>query len=713
MNRMTPFRLAACATVCALSALGGRTDGLADLGLRPGPLWFWNNTTVEDAKIRSQLQMMKDAGYGAASILPFGGRFRPEYLSEDYFRRYETGVESAARLGMRLWIYDEYGFPSGSAGYINGDRRSRFGERYPEFTMRRLDKVERLVTAGEAVDQSVPGGELMSVVAMETNSLRRIDLTAAAASGRLHWTAPDGVWRLMFFVARFDEPIVDYLDPDAGRKFIELTHERYCKRFGSRFGTTIVGTFFDEPTLYRGKGRAWTVSYNRRFEREHGFSPTKLYPALWYDVGPSTAEERNLLFGFRSRLYANGYVRQVSDWSVSKGIHATGHQDNEEVVNPVGTSADLMYCFRHLEMPGIDKIGGNRPAEKFYKVVSSAAHNWDRRYVMSETYGAMGDIEWSQIYSIAIDQYAKGINVLIPHAVWYDDTKVAFKPELSPRHAKYRDGLPEFNEFLTRLNTWLRPGRTVCDVAVLYPIATMQAGHRFDGPLPAYEGGVGIPGLDYVEVGQMLCETLGVDFEYLHPEALLERCVVTNGTIELRNSCQFGRFHTLVIPSSPVVGLDVLKTAAAFCKGGGRLVFTGCIPQQATRTGDDAELVALVSDLLANGARRLDALRADELQAALGLRTRMFETRFKGPPLRHVHRAGANGHVWFFGNCSGERINTEVELEGASDELCSLDPHTGERSRVRSIHAEGGTRTFPLSVAPHRSVLLVGSGVQE
>ena len=595
---------------------------------------------------------------------------------------------------------------------MNGDGRSRFGERYPELTMRRLDKVERFMTAGEMVDQSVPEGDLMSVVAMETNSLRRIDLTAAVASGRLRWKAPDGVWRLMFFVARSDEPIVDYLDPDAGRKFIELTHERYYKRFGSHFGTTIVGTFFDEPTLYRGEGRVWTVSYNRRFEKEYGFSPTKLYPALWYDVGPTTAEERNRLFGFRARLYANGYVRQVSDWSVSKGIHATGHQDNEEVVNPVGTSADLMYCFRHQEMPGIDKIGGDRPAEKFYKVVSSAAHNWDRQYVMSETYGAMGDIEWSQIYSVAIDQYAKGVNVLIPHAVWYDDAKVTFKPELSPRHPKYREGLPGFNEFLTRLNTWLRPGRTVCDVAVLYPIATMQSGHRFDGPLSAYKGGVEIPGLDYVEVGQMLCESLGVDFEYLHPEALLERCVVTNGTIELRNSCQYGRFHTLVIPSSPVVDLNVLKVAAAFCRGGGRLVFTGCIPNQATRAVDDAELRSLVSDLLENGARHLDALGADEMQSALGMRTRTFETRFAGPALRHVHRASSDGHVWFFGNCSGETIATEVELEGAPDELCSLDPHTGERSIVRSVRTGGGTRTFPLSVDPYHSVLLIGSGIR-
>ena len=81
------------------------------------------------------------------------------------------------------------------------------------------------------------------------------------------------------------------------------------------------------------------------------------------------------------------------------------------------------------DIPGVDKIGGNRPAERFYKVISSAAYNWDKALVMSETYGAMGDIDWETIYHVAMEQYTKGINQLIPHAVWYDNTKVTFKPD--------------------------------------------------------------------------------------------------------------------------------------------------------------------------------------------------------------------------------------------------------------------------------------------
>ena len=113
----------------------------------------------------------------------------------------------------------------------------------------------------------------------------------------------------------------------------------------------------------------------------------------------------------------------------------------------------------------------------------------------------MGNIPVEQLYSIAMDQYAKGINQLIPHAVWYNDSDVTFLPELSWRNPLYSDALPQFNKFLSRLNYLLRrPGRTVANIAMLYPIQTLQAGHYLDGPEGFYAGGFRIPDTDYIDV---------------------------------------------------------------------------------------------------------------------------------------------------------------------------------------------------------------------
>ncbi len=88
---------------------------------RPKPLWFWNNTTVTREGIDTQLKALKEqAGYGGVSILPFGAKFGPKYLSPEYFDLYEYTAGKAKALGMQLSLYDEYGFPSGSGGGVGG-----------------------------------------------------------------------------------------------------------------------------------------------------------------------------------------------------------------------------------------------------------------------------------------------------------------------------------------------------------------------------------------------------------------------------------------------------------------------------------------------------------------------------------------------------------------------------------------------------------------
>ena len=234
-----------------------------------------------------------------------------------------------------------------------------------------------------------------------------------------------------------------------------MRHQAYYDRFKEYFGTTIDSTFYDEPTLYRGEGRTWTNKFNEKFEAKYGFCPRVYYPALWYDIGPETQAARNYLFGFRTELYSTGFPKRIQDWCDKHEIETTGHKDQEEVINPVSVSGDLMKCFKYQAIPGVDKIGGNRPAERIYKVISSSAYNWDKTLVMSETYEAMGNLSWADIYAVAMEQYTKGINILIPHAVWYDDKNVVFKPELSYRSPIYAEGLPEFNTYISRLNMML------------------------------------------------------------------------------------------------------------------------------------------------------------------------------------------------------------------------------------------------------------------
>ena len=629
-------------------------------------------------------------------------------------------------------MYDEYGFPSGSGGWVNADGVPRFANRYPDLTLKRLDKIEEELDGGAVYDRPLSdAGTLMAVVAMETSDKRRIDLSDRIADGRIVWQVPDGRWKVMQFVCVEDpDRNMDYLSADAARAYIEMTHEAYYGRMPEEFGTTITGTFFDEPTLYRAEGRCWTPSFNDDFVRAYGSSPTLLYPALWYDIGPETASARNAMFSLRAEQYAAAYPKLVSEWSRAHGTLATGHQDNEERENPVGTSADLMKCFKYQDIPGIDKIGGDRPAERFYKVVSSAAVNWDRSLAMSETYGAMGNIPWDTIYRIAQDQYAKGINMLIPHAVWYDDRNVTFLPELSHRNPLYRDGLYEFNTFLGRLNVLLQnDARLATDIAVLYPIETMQAGHRFDGPLTAYEGGVRIPDMDYVQVGCRLTDRLGRDFIYLHPEVLAsERTSVAERRLLLEGERQPQSLRTLVVPSSEVVSAEGLAKIEAFFDAGGQVIFTTRLPARSSEPGRDAEVTERIGRMLPETSRQPDGSivrrnrrggtarfiplpSAEALAEALEIPGEAPDIGFAAGtvPLRCMHKVLDGRDIYYLANLSDSVFDSTVALRGEK-RLEIWNPHTGEIAPADSESGRTGrdrTTEVRLRIEPNRSLFLV------
>ena len=697
---------------------------------RPDPLWFWNNTDITKEGIDAQMPgFLEKCGYGGLAILPFGPNLTPKYLTEEYFERYKYAVEKAAELGLTLSLYDEYGFPSGSGGAINADGVPRFRNRFPNLTMKRLDKIEEENRGGATYVSPVSKtGQLMAAVAMNADTKERIDLSGNITEETIVWKVPEGNWKIMQFVCvADDDPNMDYLSEEAAKAYISMTHEAYYKRMPEFFGTTITSTFFDEPTLYRAQARCWTPTFNETYIKKYGSSPALYYPALWYDIGPETQAARNALFGLRAELYAAAYPKAVSEWSKAHGIVATGHQDNEEIENPVGTSADLMKCFKYQDVPGIDKIGGDRPAEKFYKIVSSAAYNWDHSLVMSETYGAMGNIPWDTLYNVAMDQYSKGINMLIPHAVWFNDRDVTFEPELSHRNRLYNQGLYEFNTFLARLNMLLRnDDRFVTDVAMLYPIETMQGEHYFDGPLGAYAGGVKIPDMDYVQISQRLTNELGRDFQFLHPEVLQDACRVDKNGLTLANTKQYNTFRTLIVPSSKTISVANLAKILTFFEAGGQVIFTTQLPVKSTEPNADAQVVALMDKLLPEKLRSsgephtnpaggrvvfLAKPGADALRNALARPSETFDVEFPEGivPMRYIHKERAGKDIYYFANLNGKAFDSAVALRGKKRyEL--WNPHTGEVTALQPEYAKKGkdrVSLVRLRVEPSQSVFLV------
>ena len=715
----------------------------------PRPLWFWNNTEVKPEKVVELMQAMRDkCGYGGFGVIPFGKNFKPEYLSEDYFKIYGIMLQKAEDLGMTVSLYDECGFPSGSVGaFDEGDGITRFKNSFPEQTIRQLNKMEEEISGPVQYERTIPGGKLMGIVAMETTSLKRVDLTAQGVDGVLKWKVPEGTWKIMLFnCVNIGIPIVDYLNPEYVRNFTRMVHDTYYGHFKGFFGTVIGGSFFDEPSMFHAKFRMWTDAFNEKFKRKYGFSPVMYYPSMWYDIGSETESARNLMFGFRAQLYAEGFTKEVSDWSLAHGIAATGHTAPEEELVPVNSCGDLMKSFKYLDTPGIDKIGGHRPAERFYKVISSAANNWDKRLVMSETYGAMpdydkpGDLSWNDIFSIAMDQYCKGINMLIPHAVWYDNTKVTYKPELSHRSPLYADSLQVFTRFLSRLNVMLQKnGRHVADIAIVYPIYSLLSEHTFDGPdgpantdpldpTTAYYKKVTAQ-IDYIDVSNWLTNLVGKDYTFLHPEVLDEKCSVEKGILHLQNKINREDFKIIIVPSCRTISVSNLQKIVDFYNSGGKVIFTTRIPVKSLETGQDKKINVLVNSVFPKGEESEGKILSNNkggkvcfiahpndqnLREALQQMENTFDVDYPvNENIRYIHKVVNNLNMYYFANVGNTKAETRVILRGDLN-LESWDPHTGGRQKLPTKRMNNNPKDLPktqveLSLKPFQSIFYVES----
>lgn len=94
-----------------------------DASCAPVYVWVWNDFCTKEI-IDTQLNEMQNLGIRAFYILPEPKDFRPDsmptkltpdYLTDEFFELCDYAIKQGKARGMNCWIYDEGGWPSGSA----------------------------------------------------------------------------------------------------------------------------------------------------------------------------------------------------------------------------------------------------------------------------------------------------------------------------------------------------------------------------------------------------------------------------------------------------------------------------------------------------------------------------------------------------------------------------------------------------------------------
>lgn len=480
-----------------------KTPSLFKTFLRPPaefgliPFWFWNDDLRERELLR-QLHEFHRAGFGG--VIPHarvGLSKRVGYLTPEYFRLMRLVTAECARLGMKVILYDEASYPSGSAcGAVVAEN--------PDFASRALGLWEkdfrgpwrgfwRPNTGRALLDRHVA-----TVLARVGNRGRIEARTARVLPARAHEifevVVPRGRWKAMsvwdvasgghvrgIYPEHESQHATapasgDILNPEAVACFLRLTHEQFHHHLGRWFGSTILAMFTDEPHPL-GKGpfrveqpRPWTGGFGDWLAKRWGQDPRAWLPSLWLDYGEGTEEfRRRFERAVQERLREVFYGAQRR-WCERRGIALTGHP----------AASDEMRPLHDFHIPGQDMVWRavvpnspsalEGPASTAAKAATSAARAGGRRRILTELCGAYGwrhsldELKWLFDWHLV-----RGNNLLNPHAVFYsirERRAWESEPDLGVHNAWWPH-FPKVAVYGRRLCWLLTDGEHVCEVAIV------------------------------------------------------------------------------------------------------------------------------------------------------------------------------------------------------------------------------------------------------
>jgi hypothetical protein len=556
------------------------------------------------------LRQLAAQGFGGfAGNVSFDGYVDDETKWPAFLR----GVRMAKAAGMSLWLYDECGYPSGSA-------RDLTLRGHPEWAARGLLVAETNVTGGASVSLALPPGRLVLAAALpRRNGVIALeeakDLTASAVIGQLVWQAPAGEW---FVVAMTDDllyegthaavslafkkPCIDLLTPEPTARFIEVTHERYAEKLGKDLGSVFVATFTDEPSLQNYWMRPmpyrvlpWSLTIAQEFKKRRGRELLPLLPALVAEAGPAGAKARYDFWNTVGELVSENYFGQLQTWCRKHGLDSGGHLLMEEgLVGHVPLYGDFFRCARRLDAPSIDCLTSLPPEVPWFiaRLISSIADLEERPVTMcevsdhSQRHRPKGDER--PIRLVTEDEIRGTCNRLVWGGINTLTSYYAFK-DLTD------DQLRRLNTHIGRCQTLLRGGRQVSDIAVLYPIESVWP--KF---VPAYHGATSETSARRVEsVFDGVSSALygaNRDFAYVDARALREAKV--KGGALTHNALSW---RVLVLPATDTLPLAAWENVARFWRKGGAVIAVGALPANCEDQYPSKRVQALAREMFGAG----------------------------------------------------------------------------------------------------------------
>ena len=540
-------------------------------------------------------------------------------------------------------------------------------------------------------------------------------------SGHLEWEAPDGNWTLYAIFTGWHGKTVERAAP-GGEGFV-IDHfsaeplEQYLAVFNSSFAdhdiSSLRSFFNDSYEVDDAEGEAnWTPDFFDMFEEKRGYDLRDHLPALLEQR--DTEKGQRVLTDYRetvSDLLLDEFTQPWNSWAEQNGalIRNQAH----------GSPANILDLYAASDIPeteGTDIIRA--------KMASSAANVTGKRLVSAESATWLSEHFSSSLSDVkhAVDRFfISGINHIVYHGTAYSPEEDDWPGWLFYAAVHFNERNPfwnhfaDFNNYVTRVQSFLQSGKPDNDILFYYPIHDQWA-EPGPGLLRHFDGGLD-ENMDgsFLKRGAELMVEQGYSFDFISDNQL--RDVVVTGDTRLNTGGT--SYQTIVVPRSRFMPLHIFETLFRLVSDNGVTVLAyGGLPEGVPGLSDLDRRQKRFGDLVnrlqfeeteREGIREATPGRGRFIQGD-SLKDLLEYAEVSREPmvdqgLKFVRRSNDSGNIYFITNWSDDKTDGWVPLGRDAPSAYLFDP-ADEKTGYAAIRHSGDHSEIYLQLNPAESVIV-------
>lgn len=512
-------------------------------GVEFRPLQIVHGVPARQATVEA-MKSLKDLGLGA---IVCNVAFDSYLRSEANWQTCVEAVKACAEVGLRVWIYDEDGYPSGAAGGL---------------VLKENRDFEALALA---YDRS------------------RVDPFVVRASYEYTHASNN------FYAAR---RYPNLMDQAAVASFIRATHDAYYQRLEPFFGKTIEAFFTDEPSLMavdtgrlpedvRKRVRVvdpldpnikplpsvpWLADLPGLYRQRYGQDLMAVRKSLFEGDTDADRQVRRQYWALVADLLADRYFGQIEQWTRAHSVASSGHILWEEMLlHNAALEGNSLKMLSRMDIPGLDILSSDPEAVihtgwMTAVLPASAALLNGRRLVMTEvsdfaeTMGNKGPASVAGMCATAAWQAALGVT------------------EFTLYYGRQQRSPEEYQSYCVhvgRLNALLREAQPSPHVLLYYPISDIWSQYKpVVAPLTVESQSQRLRDTvnSFMNLGQRM--TRGQISFAIADHEMLAAGRVQGDTIHIGS----GSFKALVLPAGVEPPSSAEQQIKRFEAGGGRVL---------------------------------------------------------------------------------------------------------------------------------------------